>query len=140
MIGLPANLFYGTSIPACILLFRKNRTTRDVLFIDAAGKDETGTPRFEKGKNQNKLTERHVDDILRAVAERKDVPRFAHVAPPEELEGNGWNLNSPRYVDTFEEEAPIDLAAVRREIARLKGEVAEAESELEKHLKELGLE
>ena len=139
VIGLPANLFYGTSIPACILLFRKNRTTRDVLFIDAAGKDETGAPRFEKGKNQNKLSERHVDDILRAVAERKDVPRFAHVASPEELEGNGWNLNIPRYVDTFEEEEPIDLAAVRREIARLKGEVAEAESELEKHLKELGL-
>ncbi len=139
VIGLPANLFYGTSIPACILLFRKNRTTQDVLFIDASGKDENGELRFEKGKNQNKLTEKHIEDIFRAVSERKDVPRFAHVASAEELARNAWNLNIPRYVDTFEEEAPIDFAAVQANIAQLKGEVAEAEAELDKYLKELGL-
>lgn len=139
VIGLPANLFYGTSIPACILLFRKNRTTRDVLFVDASGKDENGAPRFEKGKNQNRLSEKHVEDILRAVAERRDVPRFAHVAPPDELERNGWNLNIPRYVDTFEEEEPIDLKAVQADIARLKAEAAAAEAELDGYLKELGL-
>ena len=139
VIGLPANLFYGTSIPACILLFRKNRTTRDVLFVDASGKDENGAPRFEKGKNQNRLSEKHVEDILRAVSERRDVPRFAHVAPPDELERNGWNLNIPRYVDTFEEEEPIDLRAVQADIARLKAEAAAAEAELDGYLKELGL-
>ena len=139
VIGLPANLFYGTSIPACILLFRKNRTTRDVLFVDASGKDENGAPRFEKGKNQNRLSEKHVEDILRAVSERRDVPRFAHVAPPDELERNGWNLNIPRYVDTFEEEEPIDLKAVQADIARLKAEAAAAEAELDGYLKELGL-
>ena len=139
VIGLPANLFYGTSIPACILLFRKNRTTRDVLFIDASGKDENGVLRFEKGKNQNKLTEKHIEDILRAVAERKDVSRFAHVASPDELERNGWNLNIPRYVDTFEEEAPIDFVAVQADIAKIKCEVDAAEAELDKYLKELGL-
>ena len=139
VIGLPANLFYGTSIPACILLFRKNRTTRDVLFVDASGKDENGAPRFEKGKNQNRLSEKHVEDILRAVSERRDVPRFAHVAPPDELERNGWNLNIPRYVDTFEEEEPIDLKAVQADIVRLKAEAAAAEAELDGYLKELGL-
>ena len=139
VIGLPANLFYGTSIPACILLFKKNRTTRDVLFIDASGKDENGVLRFEKGKNQNKLTEKHIEDILRAVAERKDVSRFAHVASPDELERNGWNLNIPRYVDTFEEEAPIDFVAVQADIAKIKCEVDAAEAELDKYLKELGL-
>ena len=131
--------FYGTSIPACILLFRKNRTTRDVLFVDASGKDENGAPRFEKGKNQNRLSEKHVEDILRAVSERRNVPRFAHVAPPDELERNGWNLNIPRYVDTFEEEEPIDLRAVQADIARLKAEAAAAEAELDGYLKELGL-
>ena len=79
---------------------------------------------------------KRIADSLEVVA---CIPRFAHVAPPDELERNGWNLNIPRYVDTFEEEAPIDFAAVQADIAKIKGEVAAAEAELDKYLKELGL-
>ena len=80
VIGLPANLFYGTSIPACILLFKKNRATDDVLFIDASGKDTSGNLRYRKDKNQNKLDEKHIQDILDAYTARADAEKFAHVA------------------------------------------------------------
>ena len=117
VIGLPANLFYGTSIPACILVFKKNRATSDVLFIDASGKDANGNLRYRKDKNQNKLDQNHIDDIFRAYTERVDVERFAHVASFEEIQANEFNLNIPRYVDTFEEEELIDRLLKRGQVS-----------------------
>ena len=139
VIGLPENLFYGTPIPACILVFRKNRPTTDALFIDASKKDEEGNLRYIKAKNQNELGQKHIDDIIRAYQQRSDVEKFAHVASLEEIRSNGYNLNIPRYVDTFEEEAPIDIEDVQANIARLKQEIAEAEAKMDAYLKELGL-
>ena len=139
MIGLPENLFYATSIPACILVFKKNRSNTDVLFIDASKKDEEGNPRYIKAGNQNALGDAHVDAIVQAYQERKEQDKFAHVATLEEIKENEYNLNIPRYVDTFEEEAPIDLQQVQSNIARLKTEIAEAEKQMDTYLKELGL-
>lgn len=139
VIGLPENLFYGTPIPACILVFKKNRANRDVLFIDASGKDEDGNPRYKKDKNQNVLEQKHIDAIIRAYMDRKDIERFAHVATIDEIKENDYNLNIPRYVDTFEEEALIDIEEVQSNIVRLKAEIAEVESKMDAYLKELGL-
>ncbi len=139
VIGLPENLFYGTPIPACILVFKANRQTKDILFIDASKKDENGNLRYIKAKNQNELGQKHVDDIIHAYTERKDVDKFAHVASPEEIKANDYNLNIPRYVDTFEEEELIDIEEVQANIAKLKTEIAEAEAKMEAYLKELGL-
>jgi type I restriction enzyme M protein len=139
VIGLPENLFYGTPIPACILVFKKNRTNSDVLFIDASGKDEEGNNRFKKVKNQNILEQKHIDAIIKAFRERKDIDKFAHVATLDEVKSNDYNLNIPRYVDTFEEEELVDIEEVRGNIARLKSEIAAAEAQMEKYLKELGL-
>lgn len=139
VIGLPENLFYGTPIPACILVFKANRQTKDILFIDASKKDENGNLRYIKAKNQNELGQKHVDDIIRAYTERKDVDKFAHVASPDEIKANDYNLNIPRYVDTFEEEELIDIEEVQTNIAKLKTEIAEAEAKMEAYLKELGL-
>lgn len=139
VIGLPENLFYGTPIPACILVFKKNRSNSDVLFIDASGKDEEGCHRFKKDKNQNVLEQKHIDAIIKAFHERRDIDKFAHVATLEEIKSNNYNLNIPRYVDTSEEEELVDIEEVRGNIARLKSEIAEAEAQMEKYLKELGL-
>ena len=139
VIGLPENLFYGTPIPACILVFKKNRSNSDVLFIDASGKDKEGNNRFKKDKNQNILEQKHIDAIIKAFYERKDIDKFAHVATIEEVKSNDYNLNIPRYVETFEEEELIDIEEVRGNITRLKSEIAEAEAQMEKYLKELGL-
>ena len=139
VIGLPENLFYGTPIPACILVFKKNRANRDVLFIDASGKDEDGNPRYKKDKNQNVLEQKHIDAIIRAYMDRKDIERFAHVATIDEIKENDYNLNIPRYVDTFEEEALIDIEEVQSNIVRLKAEIAEVEAKMDAYLKELGL-
>ena len=139
VIGLPENLFYGTPIPACILVFKKDRSENNVLFIDATGKDENGNLRYKKDKRQNVLEEKNVSDIVNAYFERKDIDKFSHVATIEEIEENGYNLNIPRYVDTFEEEELIDIDEVQNNIVRLKGEIAEAEKQLEEYLRELGL-
>lgn len=139
VIGLPANLFYGTSIPACILVFKKNRATSDVLFIDASGKDAEGKLRYRKDKNQNKLDQCHIDAIYKAYSDRVDVERFAHLATLDEIRANEYNLNIPRYVDTFEEEELVDIEEVQSNIARLKQEITEAEAQLNAYLKELGL-
>lgn len=139
VIGLPANLFYGTTIPACILVFKKNRSTDDILFIDASGKDENGNLRYKKDKNQNKLEDKHIQAILDAYMARKDVDRFAHVASMEEIQGNEFNLNIPRYVDTFEEEELINIDEVQNNISRIKAELVEVEAQMAKYLKELGL-
>ncbi|MBA4347644.1 MAG: type I restriction-modification system subunit M [Clostridiales bacterium] len=139
VIGLPENLFYGTSIPACILIFKKNRPTEDILFIDASGKDADGNSRYKKDKNQNRLEEKHVNAIFEAYQAREDIERFAHVASLDEIKKNEYNLNIPRYVDTFEEEELVDIEEVQENIARLKNEIAEVEAQMEGYLKELGL-
>lgn len=139
VIGLPENLFYGTPIPACILVFKRNRPTTDVLFIDASKKDEEGNLRYIKAKKQNELGTKHIEDIVRAYTLRTEIENFSHVASLEEIQGNDYNLNIPRYVDSFEEEAPIDITAVQESIARLKTEIAAAEAQMDAYLKELGL-
>jgi len=132
VIGLPANLFFGTSIPACILVFKKNRTDKNILFIDASNE-------FEKGKNQNSLTSEHINKIMETYLKRQDVEKYAHVATLDEIKENEYNLNIPRYVDTFEEEVIIDLAATKTNIAKLEDELAEIKIKMNKYLSELGL-
>lgn len=124
VIGLPANLFYGTSIPTAVLVFKKNRTNKDVFFIDASNE-------FEKGKNQNSLTDENVQKILDTYSAREDVDKYAHDASFDEIKENDFNLNIPRYVDTFEEEAPIDLAQVEQDLKDIDVEIAKLEAEFE---------
>lgn len=133
VIGLPEKLFYGTGIPAAILVFRKNKTDDKVLFIDAS-RD------FEAGKNQNYLRESDLQRILTAAFTRQGSDKYAHLATPAEIAENDFNLNIPRYVDTFEEEAEIDLMAVRKEREQLKAELAGLEAQMAVYLKELGYE
>ncbi|AKG17359.1 type I restriction-modification system subunit M [Moraxella bovoculi] len=133
VIGLPANLFYGTSIPTTILVFKKNRTTKDVLFIDASNE-------FEKGKNQNRLTDEHVSKIIETYKNRQNVDKYAYVASLNEIIANDYNLNIPRYVDTFEEEAVIDLDEINALIAKDKEEIAKLESQIADQLRLLGVQ
>lgn len=130
VIGLPSNLFYSTGIPTVILVFRKDRKTNDVLFIDAS-------QHFEKDKKQNRLREEDIDLILETYKNRQDVDKLAHVATLDEIKDNDYNLNIPRYVDTFEEEEPIDLDDVNRQLAEVNEEIARLEKELETMLAEL---
>lgn len=140
VIGLPANLFYGTGIPAAILLFNRGkthsgpgrRTTRgtDILFIDAS-------KGFQEGTNQNRLREEDIQRIVATYRQFKTEPKHAHRASFEEVKENGFNLNIPRYVDTFEEEAPVDLKQVQREIDGIEGELVGVRKEIAKCLKEL---
>ena len=131
---MPANLFYGTSIPTCILVFKKNRgeNSDNILFIDASKE-------FEKGKNQNLLTDEHIDKIIKTYKERQDVDKYAHVAPMAEIEENDYNLNIPRYVDTFEEEEPVNLQAEFTALTALQNEARDIDIELDKYFQELGL-
>lgn len=138
VIGLPANLFFGTGIPAAIIIFNKAKTNNNVLFIDAS-------QRYDAGKNQNKLREQDIKDIVSTyerfakgelkpgIAEAK----YSYVATPEEIRENDYNLNIPRYVDTFEEEAEVDIAAVQKEIDRLEGELKTVQAEMKKYLDEI---
>ena len=134
VIGLPANLFYGTGIPACILVFKKNRGTHDVLFIDALGEGN-----FEKGKNQNNLRDCDIEKIVDTYKKRENVDKYSYVASKGEIVENDYNLNIPRYVDTFEEEEPIDIDAVREEIKAIDKEIDEVQKQMDECLKELGL-
>ncbi|WP_340298142.1 type I restriction-modification system subunit M [Staphylococcus coagulans] len=132
IIGLPANLFFGTSIPTAILVFKKCREKEDdVLFIDASQS-------FEKGKNQNHLSDEDVNKIVETYLKRKDIDKYSHVATLDEIKENDYNLNIPRYVDTFEEEEPVDLLAVQQEIKAVDEEIAALEKEIAGYLKELG--
>jgi len=132
VIGLPEKLFFGTGIPAVILLFKKGRTTKDVLFIDASRE-------FVEGTNQNRLGPEHIADIVATYKAFKTVDKYACRATPEEMKENDFNLNIPRYVDTFEPEAEVDLKAVQEEIDRLEGELAGVRKQMAGYLKELGL-
>ena len=131
VIGLPEKLFYGTGIPAAILIFRKNKKDDNVLFIDASRA-------FKSGKNQNQLTQDNIDKIVSTYRARQSIDKYSYLATPEKLKENDYNLNIPRYVDTFEEEAEIDLMAVRAERLKLKAELASLETKMEGYLKELG--
>lgn len=130
VIGLPANMFYNTSIPTCILVLRKQRPGRDVLFIDASGL-------FEKKKNRNEMNAAHIDRVLELYRNREDVDKTAHLAGYDEIKANDFNLNIPRYVDTFEEEPPIDLAEVNAELRGIDSELAAAERSLKEMLGQL---
>jgi type I restriction enzyme M protein len=133
VIGLPANVFYGTSIPTCILVFKKCRETPDdILFIDASRE-------FEKVKTQNVLREEHIYKIVNTYRNRTEIEKFSHRATLQEIADNDHNLNIPRYVDTFEEEEEIDIHAVMREIKELEARRTELDKEIEIYLKELGL-
>lgn len=133
VIGLPEKLFYGTGIPAAVLVFRKHKTDDKVLFIDAS-RD------YQDGKNQNYLRASDLQRILDTVQARQSVDKYAYLASPADIAGNDYNLNIPRYVDTFEEEEEIDLMAVRREREQLKAELARLEEQMAGYLKELGYE
>lgn len=132
VIGLPANLFFGTGIPAAILLFNKGKTHGDVLFIDASRE-------YKEGKNQSILTDEHLQKIVSTFQAFQTVEKYAYRATPQELADNDFNLNIPRYVDTFEEEAEIDLVAVKTEIATLEEQLTAVRAKMQAHLEELGL-
>lgn len=133
VIGLPANIFYGTSIPTCILVFKKCKEDPDhILFIDASKE-------FEKVKNQNMLREEHIDKIVDTYRNRTTIEKYSHLATLKEVEENDYNLNIPRYVDTFEEEEEIDIHAVMKEIKSLEAKRAELDKEIDVYFKELGL-
>ncbi|UYZ14755.1 type I restriction-modification system subunit M [Brevibacillus sp. WF146] len=134
VIGLPENLFFGTGIPACVMLFKKNRTRKDVLFIDASGEGN-----YEKGKNQNRLREQDIQKIVETYEKYETVDKYSYVASIDEIKENDYNLNIPRYVDTFEEEELVDMDAVKENIANIKRELQEVERQMEKYLEELGL-
>lgn len=130
VIGLPANLFYNTSIPTTIVVLKKDKQDRDVLFIDAS-KD------FEKVKTQNELRDEDVEKILTTYKERKDIDKYAHLASFDEIKENEFNLNIPRYVDTFEPEPEINLDEVSKELRETNEKIKENEIELISMLKDL---
>ena len=133
IIGLPANIFYGTSIPTCIIVMKKCRKEDDnILFIDASKE-------FEKVKTQNKLREEHIRKIVDTYRDRKEIEKYSHCATLQEIADNDYNLNIPRYVDTFEEEEPIDIKAVMAEIKELEAKRADLDKEIEGYLRELGI-
>jgi type I restriction enzyme M protein len=134
VIGLPANLFYGTGIPACILVFKKNRARRDVLFIDASADGN-----YEKGKNQNILRNEDIAKIVSTYEARQNMDKYAYVASFDEIKENDFNLNIPRYVDTFEEEELVDIDEVKQNIANIEVELAKVQAQMKKYLEELGL-
>jgi len=132
VIGLAPNLFYGTGIPVAILVFKRDKPDNTVFIIDAS-KD------FEPGTNQNRLRNVDIEKILAAYQTRETVDKFAYLADFEEFKENDFNLNIPRYVDTFEPEAIVDIAGLNEEIGRLKVELAEVEGKMAGYLQELGL-
>ena len=133
VIGLPKNIFYGTSIPTCILVFKKYREHKqDILFIDAS-------EHYEKVKNQNKLRAEDIDKIVTTYSERKTEDKYSYIATLEEIEENDYNLNIPRYVDTFEEEEPIDLDKLVEELEQIEKEIREVDEKIIEYCKEIGI-
>ena len=133
IIGLPANIFYGTSIPTCILVMKKCRKDDDnILFIDASKE-------FEKVKTQNKLREEHIQKIIETYRNRTEIEKYSHCASLQEVKDNDYNLNIPRYVDTFEEEEEIDIKAVMAEIKSLEAKRVDLDAQIDVYLKELGI-
>ncbi|MGH9768929.1 MAG: type I restriction-modification system subunit M [Blastocatellia bacterium] len=132
IISLPANLFYGTPIPAAIMIFNCGKKTTDVLFIDASRE-------YEDAKNQRKLRTQDVEKIVVTYKTFETVEKYAYRATSEEIKENDFNLNIPRYVDTFEEEEEIDIQAAQNEIEELETQLADVRAEMKRHLEELGL-
>ena len=133
VIGLPANIFYGTSIPTCILVFKKCREEPDnILFIDAS-------QYFEKNKNQNSLTEEHIEKIVTTYRERKVEEKYSYLATLDEIKENDYNLNIPRYVDTFEEEEPVDIKAVAKELKKLDTKIEKTDTKIADFCKQLNI-
>ena len=132
VIGLPENLFFGTGIPACILIFKKNKVDNNVVFIDASNE-------FDKGKNQNVLRDEDIEKIFEAYKNRKEVEKYCHIATFDEVKDNDFNLNIPRYIDTFEVEEKIDLDILIKDISNLENEMVKVKKQLKNHLDELGL-
>jgi type I restriction enzyme M protein len=132
VIGLPANLFFGTGIPAVILIFNKGKKTKDVLFIDASAE-------CVQGKAQNKLGGEHIQKIVATYKAFKKVDKYAYRATLEEIRENDFNLNIPRYVDTFEPEKPVDFKAVQKEIDDLEKQLAGVRAQMAGYLKEFGI-
>lgn len=139
VIGLPSGLFQTTGIPVAILIFDrsrepggKNENRKDVLFIDASRE-------FITDKKQNTLSDENIEKIVDTYKKRGEIEKYSHVATFDEIVENDFNLNIPRYVDTFEEEAPVDIPATRKRIAELTAELTKITAEMEKYLKELGL-
>jgi type I restriction enzyme M protein len=132
VIGLPANLFYSTGIPVCILVLKKCKKPDDVLFINAS-------EFYEKGKRQNNLQPEHIDKIIATYQHRKEEDRYSRRVPMEEIEQNGYNLNISRYVSTSQSEEEIDLSAVHTELLQLEKNAQEALARHNAFLKELGL-
>ncbi|MGH2306325.1 type I restriction-modification system subunit M [Aliarcobacter sp. ERUVET-8] len=133
VIGLPSNIFYGTSIPTCILVFKKCREHSDnILFIDASND-------YEKAKNQNYLTNENIEKIIDTYANRKEIEKYSHLASLDEIKENDYNLNIPRYVDTFEEEEVIDLDKVSSELKALEIEMKTTDETIAKFCRELNI-
>lgn len=132
VIGLPQNLFYGTGIPAAILVFKKNRKSNDILFIDASRE-------YESGKNQNILRDSDIEKIVQTYKKRETIDKYSYLATLDEIKENEYNLNIPRYVDTFEEEAEIDIQATQKEIENLEKQLADVQLKMKGYLKELGI-
>jgi type I restriction enzyme M protein len=134
VIGLPKNLFYGTSIPATIMVFKKCREDdENILFIDAS-KD------FEKGKNQNRLLDEHLDKVFETYQSREEVEKYSHLATFAEIEENDYNLNIPRYVDTFEEEEPIDIGDVASDLGSLQADEKDIKEKIGEFCEELEID
>ncbi len=135
VIGLPANIFFGTSIPTCILVFKKCREVDDnVVFIDASGKDH-----FVKNGNQNELRDSDVEEIVNTYRTRETKEKYSYIATLDEIAENDYNLNIPRYVDTFEEEEPVDINVVMQGIKTLEAKRSELDKEIDGYFQELGL-
>jgi len=133
VIGLPANIFYGTSIPTCILVFKKCREQDDnILFIDAS-------QYFEKAKNQNHLREEDIERIITTYRSRETVDKYSYVATIDEIRENDYNLNIPRYVDTFEEEEPVDLDAVSKELKALEEDMKHTDEKIADYCRQLNI-
>lgn len=130
VIGLPANLFYNTSIPTCIIVLKKHRDGRDVLFIDASRK-------FEKGKKQNAMTDEHIDSVIELYNRRETVEKESFLAEFEDIEKNDFNLNIPRYVDNFEKEEEIDLNALLNDMEQTEKEINRIQGEFVSMMKDL---
>ena len=132
VIGLPENLFFGTPIPTCILIFKKNKLNSDVTFIDASSD-------YIKDVNQYKLTDEYINKIVMAYRERKEIDKYAHIATIGEIKDNDYNLNISRYIDMFEEEKFIDIDKTKKEIIEIEFEVNKVKEEIAIYLQELGL-
>jgi len=149
VIGLPANIFYGTSIPTCILVLKKNRTEEvrhselvseshpkrheSILFIDAS-------QHFEKVKTQNVLQDDHIEAIVNTYRNRETKDKYSYVATLDEVRENDYNLNIPRYVDTFEEEEPIDLVQVSKDLKTLEQDIKKTDATIADFCKQLNID